>query len=140
MKTVFSFGPSFINVGTAILSRANVDCIDLALSNIWKKLHPRHLTWSSTSLRLYVDSLFISGMVLNLEFHRVYGYPEAYLGLYQISIWRFLRRFRKLVPRFSKMFVRFTWDLLFIVRVSVFMIARSFIIQALHAFLTDWHV
>ena len=91
-----------------------VDCF-------WKKLRHRYLTESSIRLLdyTYFHSLFVLGIILNLEFHilgklNVYGYPKTYLGAYQTSMMEIFSNIwanvNKLVPKISKIFIRFTWQ------------------------------
>ena len=82
-----------------------------------KKLYHRPLTGSSTSLRLYVHPLFILGTVLNSELHILSkamftGTTKCiYDPIKQLWwIFFFVENLSKLIPRFSKSFIIFSWE------------------------------
>lgn len=125
---------------SSICDEASLQKYKLLNTDIFEKQPHRHryLAGSLTSLRLCFHSLLILGIILNLAFHisAETMFTSMQLGLYQTSIMRLFCKiyvnFSKLVPKFSKIFERFTRDLSFIVPVKVFMIALSFIIQTLY--------
>ena len=67
---------------------------------------------------------------LRFIWNHVCGYPETYLGsyekIYDEVFLPDLNKFEQIAPNFSKSFVRFTWNLLFIVLTRAFMIALFF--------------